>query len=528
MRYVLPVQDVNVRAIRKRFQLSYCRLLSLGEKGFIAQVGAEGYDASVTIMDLLAMHGNDVAAPLNITPHYFLVLFKEAAGLTTIPTPTVDHSMTELIDKINGTPPLGARGQEDGSSTTTAAANAAAVAATTAAVERLTVAKSAVAEATTQKYLIHAIAKQAQTIAEEAAQRRAQAHEGLAETRRERTTAIDPVSIATATEAVEVMEVMANKMEHNATTKGNIAYGASILAERACNNYYAAINALNSLRVRESDGGGSTTINVATIGTQGKMTTPCSTSTLSTTPTSATATVTPGTIIPGNPYVQATSLLHKETTAAIHGINETEGEDVPMESVGIIGAVIGGRAPIINALKGLIDEGILVPLKQFHACIVINKQERRIPKATIEPNLEQAAAQIAAIVEAERPANCPTLKGLIHDDVDKTTEELRRRVQSLKAKLMAKNRMGDDKRSKMKDKTGTVAAPSSKKPVDKKTKATPKRTKATPKKTPAKSKPPSPAASNSASNTAAKKQNGAHSKNKSSGKKRRKPTATRK
>ena len=46
-----------------------------------------------------------------------------------------------------------------------------------------------------------------------------------------------------------------------------------------------------------------------------------------------------------------------------------------------------------------------------------------------------AAARIAAVVEAERPANRPTLKGLIHDDVDKKTEELYRRIQSLEAKL---------------------------------------------------------------------------------------------
>jgi hypothetical protein len=303
MRYVLPMQDLNVRAMRKRFQLSYCRLLSSAAKGFIAQVGAEGYNASIAIMDLLAMHGNDVAAPLNVTPHDFVVLFKEAAGLTTIPTPTVDHSMIELINKINGTPPLGARGQEDGSLTTTAAANAAVAAAATAAVKRLTAAESAVAEATTQNDLIHTIAKQAQIIVKEAAQQCAQAHKGLAEAHRARTAAIDPVSIATATEAVEVMEVTANKMERNATTKGNIAYGASILAERACNNYYAAINALNSLPARKSDGGGSTTSDGASIGTQGTTTTPRLTSTLSMTPTSATATVTPGTIIPGNPYV---------------------------------------------------------------------------------------------------------------------------------------------------------------------------------------------------------------------------------
>jgi hypothetical protein len=53
----------------------------------------------------------------------------------------------------------------------------------------------------------------------------------------------------------------------------------------------------------------------------------------------------------------------------------------------------------------------------------------------MEPQLEQAATRIAAVVEAECPANRPTLKGLIHDDVDKTTEGLRRHIQSLEAKL---------------------------------------------------------------------------------------------
>ena len=258
----------------------------------------------------------------------------------------------------------------------------------------------------------------------------------------------------------------------------------------------------------------------ASIGTQGTMRMPRSTSTLSMMPTMAAATRTPGSIILGNPYVQASLLLHEETAAAICNINAPKGKDVPMESVGVIRAIIEGRAPIINTLKAPINEGIIAPLKQFHACIIINKQERWITKATTEPNLEQATVQIAAVVKAERPANCPTLKGLIHNNVDKTTEEFCRRIQSLKAKLMAKNGTGDDKRSKTKSKTGTVATPS-KKPVNKKTRATPK-------KTPPKSKPPSPIASNSTSNAAAKKQKGAHSKNKLPGKKQGKPFATHK
>ncbi len=492
----------------------------MAAKGFIAQIGTKGYNKSIAIMDLLAMHGNYVAVPLNVTPHDFLVLFKEAMGLTNIPTPTVDHSMTELIHKINGTPPLEARGQEDGSLTTTATANAAVAAAANAITKQLTAAESAVANATIQRDPTHAIAKQAQTIAEEVAQRRAQAHKSLAEACRARAAAINPVGVATANEAVEVMEVTANELEHNATTKGNIAYGTSALAKRACDSYYAAINALNSLCERGSDNGGSKMGDSAFIGTQGMMTTPCLTSTLSMMPMMAAATRTPGSIIPGNPYVQASLLLHEETAMAIRDIHAPKGKDVPVESVGVTGLIIGGRAPIINALKALINEGIIAPLKQFHACIIINKQERWIAKATTEPNLEQAAAQITAVVEAEQPPNRPTLKGLIHNDVDKTTEELCRRIQSLKAKLLAKKGTGDDKRSKTKSKKGTVAAPS-KKPMNKKTKMTPK-------KTPAKSKPPSPVASNSFSNAATKKQKGAHSKNKSSGKKQGKPIATHK
>ena len=41
--FVLPVQDLNVRAMRKRFQLSFCRLLLKAAKVFIALEGTEGY-----------------------------------------------------------------------------------------------------------------------------------------------------------------------------------------------------------------------------------------------------------------------------------------------------------------------------------------------------------------------------------------------------------------------------------------------------------------------------------------------------
>ena len=53
----------------------------------------------------------------------------------------------------------------------------------------------------------------------------------------------------------------------------------------------------------------------------------------------------------------------------------------------------------------------------------------------MEPHLEQAAARITAVVKAERPTTHSTLKGLIHEDVNKTTKELYSRIQSLEATL---------------------------------------------------------------------------------------------
>ncbi len=114
------------------------------QKDSSPKVGTEGYDATVAVMDLYAMHGDDVLAPLNVTTHDFLELLKEAAGMTMIPSPTVEHSLSEVLNKINGTSPSKDRGREDGSSTTTNITHATTAAAVTIIVnEQLTTAESA-------------------------------------------------------------------------------------------------------------------------------------------------------------------------------------------------------------------------------------------------------------------------------------------------------------------------------------------------------------------------------------------------
>jgi hypothetical protein len=202
-RFVFPAYDMNVKALRKRFQLSFCRLLSLAAKGFIAQAGTEGYEAIVAVMDLLSMHGNKMLETLNVTTHEFLGLLKEATGTTIIPSPTVEHSLSEALHKINGTSSSEDRGQEDGSSMTMNTACAATAATVNINVnEQLIEAESAVAKAASHLEIMRALVNQARTAADEASRARTTAHETLAAARRAHMEAIDNVDIATADETL--------------------------------------------------------------------------------------------------------------------------------------------------------------------------------------------------------------------------------------------------------------------------------------------------------------------------------------
>jgi hypothetical protein len=262
------------------------------------------------------------------------------------------------------------------------------------------------------------------------------------------------------------------------------------------------------------------------------MMTPRSKSTISLTPTGmTTATITPGTIIPGNPYVRASSLLHHKTATALREINiPQEPEDMPMELVANSTKItMGGQAIIISALKALLDQGIVEPIRLFCVQLISNKETHRITKATAQPTLEDAAACIAVVVEAECPATRPTLKGLIHKDVDKTTKELRHRIQSLEAKLSAttpKSAAKNGEGGGLKSKAGSVTAQQKPKPQNKKSTSEKKKT-ATPKKkpaTPKDAKKPLPATKNNASNAASKSRLRAQSKLNQLGKEaRRKP-----
>jgi hypothetical protein len=163
-------------------------------------------------------------------------------GLTIIPFPTVHHTLTDVIDKVNGNTPVGARVSKDRSLMRMAEKTRAANAIT----KQMTATTSAVAHATSQKDLAHAIAEQVRAIVDEAMKCCANARAALEEAHCARVTMIKPIKIAKANEMIEVAEVTVSKLECTTTAKGNIAYGANAFAERACNKYYIAVNALKN------------------------------------------------------------------------------------------------------------------------------------------------------------------------------------------------------------------------------------------------------------------------------------------
>jgi hypothetical protein len=262
------------------------------------------------------------------------------------------------------------------------------------------------AQATSHHELMRALVDQARVVADKATHAHTAAHETLAAARCAYAAAINNVNIAATDESQCIAELNAANMDTAAAAKSQLALGAQALFESVTRAYANAVHALSALRKRTTNANDPDNAK-GSVRTHGMMATPRSMSLLSTTPTvtMAKVTVTPRLILPA-PFRWAASLLHHETTAAIRNIVVVAtGKDIPRNVPGATTPRINRQAAVASALKMLLDVGIVTPLQAFHACIVDNAQDRCIAKAAVEPQLKQAALRIAAVVDAERPAN---------------------------------------------------------------------------------------------------------------------------
>ena len=97
--------------------------------------------------------------------------------------------------------------------------------------------------------------------------------------------------------------------------------------------------------------------------------------------------------------------------------------------------IVGGRSTIRVLLLFLIQQAIANPITEFHRVHKVNDESKKIAVAIIPRQLSDTAQRIAAVVQAERPADRPVLCGLIREQADKSIEEMRKRLQLLEAKV---------------------------------------------------------------------------------------------
>lgn len=103
-KYALPVEKMNCNALKRRFQESFCSLLASAARGFIALAGTSNYTEHEAILDLLAISPQLVLRePIAKTPNEFLLLYKQSNNIAYIPSPTVEHSLKDVLTGINGT-----------------------------------------------------------------------------------------------------------------------------------------------------------------------------------------------------------------------------------------------------------------------------------------------------------------------------------------------------------------------------------------------------------------------------------------
>ncbi len=102
--YFLPADNITRLALKRRFQLSICKLLSSAALGFIAELDIQNYPEHRAIMDLLSTSPSLLLGePIAKTFTEFVLLYKEAHKLKFVPLPTIEHKvLTGVLNKING------------------------------------------------------------------------------------------------------------------------------------------------------------------------------------------------------------------------------------------------------------------------------------------------------------------------------------------------------------------------------------------------------------------------------------------
>jgi hypothetical protein len=105
-KYVFPVNNLNVKAKKHQFYIAFCKLLHGLATIYIAQCGIRGYPEDAAIANLIAEKNNIILVPINMNTKQFLKAYVKVHGIQVFPKPTIDNDIADLINKVNGAPPI--------------------------------------------------------------------------------------------------------------------------------------------------------------------------------------------------------------------------------------------------------------------------------------------------------------------------------------------------------------------------------------------------------------------------------------
>ncbi len=112
-KYVFPVNDLNVKAKKHQFYIAFCKLLHGLVTIYIAQSEIRGYPKDVAIANLVTAKNDTILVPINMNTKQFLKAYIKAHGIQVFPKPTIENDIADLIDKVNGAPPIGTAANVD-------------------------------------------------------------------------------------------------------------------------------------------------------------------------------------------------------------------------------------------------------------------------------------------------------------------------------------------------------------------------------------------------------------------------------
>jgi hypothetical protein len=78
----------------------------------------------------------------------------------------------------------------------------------------------------------------------------------------------------------------------------------------------------------------------------------------------------------------------------------------------------------------LLSNTIILPIQAFHRSVTQREELLRIKSVTTTSNLETSAKKITDVIMKEMPAERPVLQGLIREETEKSTSDLKRKLQS--------------------------------------------------------------------------------------------------